>query len=149
MRVAFKLLRMGSKLPERGTPQSGALDVYAPESGEIEARSKKLVGLGIAHQIEDDGWAANFKLQALLIPRSGLALKKGIRIFFAPCLVDNDYRGEIMILIENTNDHKFAWLKHERLCQIAYVPMFMGEVVEALMLDETERGSGGFGSTGK
>lgn len=156
MRVEIKLLREGSKLPKRGTPQSGALDVFAPESGEIEGKSKKLIGLGIAHQIVDEtgDFSGNlqhplFTLQAFLIPRSGLAVNKGIRIFFGPCLVDNDYRGEIKVYVENTTDHKFTWLRGDRLCQIAYLPMFNGEVAEVKELGETQRGDGGFGSTGK
>lgn len=152
MRIEFKLLREGSKLPKRGTPQSGALDVFAPESGEIEGKSKKLIGLGIAHQIVDDCDGRPqpfFNLQAFLIPRSGLAVNKGIRIFFGPCLVDNDYRGEIKVYVENTTDHKFTWLRGDRLCQIAYLPMFNGEVAEVKELGETQRGDGGFGSTGK
>jgi dUTP pyrophosphatase len=147
--VNFKLLRSGSKLPKRGTEHSGAFDIYAPENGSIAPHERKKIPTGIAHDISPvvDG-LDSFTLQGLLIPRSGLATK-GIRLFFAPCLIDADYRGEIIIGLENLTDEEFHWEAGDRLVQIAYVPMYMGSAGLVQELSETSRGAGGFGHTGK
>jgi dUTP pyrophosphatase len=89
------------------------------------------------------------QLQGILIPRSGLAAKQKLRLFFAPCLIDHDYRGEIHAMLENQSEDTVRWSMGERICQIGYVPMYMGPVQEVAELSETERGSGGFGSTGR
>lgn len=159
--VKFKLLRPGSVLPKRGTPDSGALDIFAPVEGCILPGERQMVPTGLAHEVNGnwriplinvhDGDRMHeiaFKLQGVLIPRSGLASKKGIRLFFAPCLIDFDYRGEITVLIENQGDDVVYWKTGDRLCQIAYMPMYMGDVAAVEELTATVRGAGGFGSTG-
>ena len=108
--VQFKLVHPEAKCPQRGTSHSGAFDFYAPEGGRLEPMERKTIGTGLAHQINPAfrGLAiplvegsnlpnasrnGMFQLQGIMIPRSGLAAKKGIRLFFAPCLIDHDYRG--------------------------------------------------------
>lgn len=161
--IKFKLMRDGAQLPKRGTDGSGGFDIYAPEDGFLDPGEKRLIPSGVAHELpglvyvalapaDDEGIhrAAEvpFKLQGVLFDRSGLGGKKGIRLSFA-CLIDNDYRGEILLSIENASQSPFAWKQGERLCQICYVPMYAGEVGETKTLDETLRGADGFGSTGK
>jgi len=162
--VQFKLLHTGSALPVRGTSHSGAFDIVSPTSGQVRSGKTLLFGLGIAHQIHDDNlflpvqshaadgtWKqinVPFRLQGILIPRSGLAAKKKVRMFFAPCLIDHDYRGEIHAMIENMGDKVLRWEAGDRICQIAYLPAYMGPIMEVFNLSETDRGSGGFGSTG-
>lgn len=169
--VKFKLLRPGSMLPRRGTETSGAFDIFAPEAGTLHPGQRGMIPTGLAHEVCEgytvpvyapdspnatSGALYNhhhkemipFTLQGLLMPRSGLASKKGIRLFFAPCLIDADYRGELGIMLENMSDEPLHWEQGDRLVQIAYVPMYMGPAEVAEDLKPTARGTGGFGSTG-
>lgn len=146
--IQFKLLHQGATLPKRGTSGSGAFDIAAPESGVIGPLERKLISTGLAHQIHAEAETPYFKLNGLLISRSGLASNKGIKLFFDPCLIDTDYRGEIKLLLENCTDVPFSWNQGDRLCQIAYMPFFMGECEETFVLEATDRGEGGFGHTG-
>jgi dUTP pyrophosphatase len=161
--VQFKLLHPEAKCPQRGTSHSGALDIFVPTSGEIWPGQTMLVGTGLAHRVHpgyqtlmkiysDDmtQWQevpVPFQLQGLLFGRSGLATKYKIRPSFAPCLIDADYRGEIKLSLENVGDDVFRWQAGDRLCQIMYVPTYMGEICITDTLDATERGEGGFGHT--
>lgn len=149
--IGFKLLSKEARLPRRATARSGAFDFFAPCSGAVQPGKNINIPIGVAHQLltpQDSNWPSELALQGLVLSRSGLAAKKGIRLFYEG-LVDHDYRGEIHICIENTTRNAFYWAAGDRLCQMLYVPCWMGEGVEIFDLDETERGTGGFGSTGK
>lgn len=164
--VQFKMLHRDSAslLPERGTSHAGAFDIKAPSAGLVEPGDTLLYGLGLAHQIHDDDLSFSinsraadgthrqievpFRLQGFLIPRSGLASKRKVRLFFAPCLIDHDYRGEIHVMIENAGEKPLVWSKGDRICQLGYIPMYMGPVMAVDTLTETERGTGGLGHTG-
>jgi dUTP pyrophosphatase len=89
------------------------------------------------------------QFHGLLISRSGLAAKQGVKLYFDPCLIDHDYRGEIKALLYNGGTEPYEWQQGERLCQIGYLPFYMGEAALSTQLSATHRGSGGFGSTGK
>jgi dUTP pyrophosphatase len=160
--INIKLVRPGAKLPHRATPTSGAFDCYAPEAGFINVGERKQVFLGFAHDISANLdmiptsalWGTPnrhqvYQLQGLLISRSGLANRHGVKLFFDPCLIDHDYRGEISAILTNLGTNTYHWQQHERLCQIAYVPFFMGGLTLTDTLTTTDRGEGGFGSTGK
>jgi dUTP pyrophosphatase len=168
--IKFKLMRDGAQLPKRGTDGSGGFDFFAPEDGSLAAGEKRLIPSGIAHEIPAklylplwgayDSGAFEFstpfpqqvvipvKIQGILFDRSGLGGKKNIRLSFA-CLIDNDYRGEIWLSLENHGTESFSWKRGDRLTQIAYVPVYAGEVAETKNLSDTHRGEGGFGSTGR
>ena len=160
--LQFKLMRPGAALPVRATDGSGAFDFVSPEDGFLDPGEKRLFPSGIAHDMPGEltlrlnvgspnGFKAlevPFKLQGILFDRSGLGGKKGIRLSFA-CLIDNDYRGEILLSLENHSPNPFSWKRGDRLCQIAYVLMYAGPSAETYTLSETNRGAGGFGSTGK
>jgi dUTP pyrophosphatase len=155
--IKFKLMRPGAQLPKRGTEGSGAFDLYAPEDGHLEIGEKKLIPSGVAHELPGlvllptqncDELHLPFKMQGFLFDRSGLGGKKGIRLSFA-CLIDNDYRGEIFLSIENQSGEKFDWKKGDRLVQIVYVLAYAGEAALVETLTDTHRGEGGFGSTGR
>lgn len=166
--IKFKLMRPGAILPKRATDGSGAFDFFAPESGNLVPGEKKLIPSGIAHDMPGDLYLKLYhldpdcmggdsydtqydipiRIQGILFDRSGLGGKSGIRLSFA-CLIDNDYRGEILLSLENHSNKFFRWEAGMRLCQIAYVPMFAGRGQETTVLSTTERGVGGFGSTGK
>lgn len=149
--IGFKLLCEGARLPQRATRSSGAFDFYAPRAGAVQPGKSVNIPVGVAHQLltpEDSKWPSELALQGLVLSRSGLATKSGIRLFYEG-LVDHDYRGEIHICIENTSRNMFLWAAGDRLCQMLYIPCWMGDGVEITELDETERGTGGFGSTGR
>lgn len=158
--VKFKLLNANAKLPTRGTDGSGAFDFYAPENGYIAPGEQRFIPTGIAHDLPlelrvrcdlgslDSHILLPFRLQGILFDRSSMGGKFGIRLSFA-CLIDNDYRGEIKLKLENYGDQPFTWKKDDRLCQIAYVLTYAGRAEETKELDETSRGDGGFGSTGR
>jgi len=160
--VQFKLMRPGAQLPKRGTDGSGAFDFFVPEDGSLFPGDKKLIPSGVAHEMPGEIWLSlagrdgdgpvvarefPFRLQGILFDRSGLGHKKGIRLSFTG-LIDNDYRGEIFLSMENTSSEYFAWKAGERLCQIGYTLMYAGATAATETLDETARGAGGFGSTG-
>jgi dUTP pyrophosphatase len=151
--IKFKLLRPGAKLPHRATSTSGAFDLYAPEAGFVLVGERKPIPLGIAHEIpkglDFNTEVAAFQLHGLLISRSGLSVKHGVKLFFDPGLIDHDYRGEIILLMTNLGTKTYHWQQHERLAQIAYVPFFMGDVEAVEELTTTDRGEGGLGSTGR
>ncbi len=157
--VKFKLMRPGAKLPKRGTDGSGAFDFYAPERTVLQVGEKKLISSGIAHDLPGEFLLSPssrepvpfcylpFRLQAILFDRSGLGGKKGVRLSFA-CLIDNDYRGEIKLSMENLGTEAQVWEAGDRLCQILYVLAYSGGAGEVEELSSTARGEGGFGSTG-
>lgn len=161
--VKFKLIHPGATLPTRGTDGSGGFDFYAPEDGELKVGEKKLIPTGVAHELPGPVYLAlapadaqggihgahevPFRFQGILFDRSGLGGKKGVRLSFA-CLIDNDYRGDILLSIENQGPATIKWETGNRLCQIAYVLMYAGGCSRVDELSDTKRGVGGFGSTG-
>lgn len=148
--IQFKLLREGAKLPKRATEQSGAFDIYAPCDGCLEPGEFINFPIGVAHQISDHLHVPlGFRLQGLMIPRSGFATRHGIRLFYEG-LIDHDYRGEIHACLENASSKSFEWKEGERICQIVYILAWMGPALELEGdLEPTDRGAGGFGSTGR
>ena len=86
--------------------------------------------------------------EAQVRPRSGLALKHGITVLNTPGTIDADYRGEIMVLLINLSDKDFVINSGERIAQMVIARHEQGELIEVETLDETERGSGGYGHTG-
>lgn len=153
--IHFKLLSPTATLPRRATDGSGGFDLYASEKGIIFPGERKFIATGVAHDLPDIVLSLDdsisvvqeFKLQGILLDRSGLG-SKGIRLSFKG-LVDFDYRGEIKLSVENTSQEPYSWEIGTRICQIAYIPMYVGPAEEVKELSETQRGDGGFGSTGK
>jgi dUTP pyrophosphatase len=158
--VKFKLLNPNAKLPIRGTDGSGAFDFFAEVDGSIAPGEQQFILTGIAHDLPaemrvhlyagDDSThgLVPFRLQGILFDRSSMGGKHGIRLSFA-CLIDNDYRGEVKLKLENYGGQPFSWKRGERLCQIAYVLTYAGRAEGTKELDKTARGDGGFGSTGR
>lgn len=138
-------------LPAYGTKGSAAQDVqaYIPSKGNGEQRSiiiepgeRALVPTGLFLEIPE-----GFELQVR--PRSGLALKHGITVLNSPGTIDSDYRGELGIILVNTSKEQYKVLHSERIAQISLYPTYTIDWEETTELEETERGEGGFGSTGK
>ena len=128
-------------LPSYETAGSAGMDVRAAEQMVIAPGERGLVGTGLAFAIPE-----GYEIQVR--PRSGLALKKGIGIPNSPGTIDSDYRGELKVILLNHGKEDFAVERGDRIAQIVVAPVQRGILVEVADLDETQRGSGGFGSTG-
>jgi|TARA_R110002049_G_scaffold10784_7_gene52342 dUTP pyrophosphatase len=128
-------------LPSYETSGSAGMDVRAAENMVIAPGHRGLVGTGLAFAIPQ-----GYEIQVR--PRSGLALKKGIGVPNSPGTIDSDYRGELKIILLNHGEEDFIIERGDRIAQIVVAPVQRGILVEVADLDETQRGSGGFGSTG-
>ena len=117
------------------------MDVRAAEALTIAPGNRGLVGTGFAFAIPQ-----GYEVQVR--PRSGLALKKGISVLNTPGTIDSDYRGEIKVILANLGDEDFVIERGDRIAQIVVAPVQRGDLIEVADLDETRRGTGGFGSTG-
>lgn len=135
--------KSNNKLPEYATSMSAGFDLRAnlEESVTLKAGDRMLIGTGLFIALEP-GYEAQVR------PRSGLALKKGITVLNAPGTIDADYRGEVGVILYNTSKEDFIIEPGERIAQmvIAKYEQISWEQVE--VLDETERGNGGYGHTG-
>ena len=143
MELAFKRLDDRAVLPERAHDGDAGLDLRALDGGAIAAGERLRVGTGLAVAIPD-GHAG------LVVPRSGLASRHGVTVANAPGLIDSGYRGELQVLLLNTSpDERFEFDAGERIAQLVIVPVALPTTAESSSLDETSRGGGGFGSSGR
>ncbi|MBO5824130.1 MAG: dUTP diphosphatase [Prevotella sp.] len=131
------------QLPAYATPQSAGMDLRAniEEPVVLHPMERKLIGTGL-HIALPEGYEAQIR------PRSGLALKHGITVLNSPGTVDADYRGEVMVLLINLSDKDFVVNDGERIAQMVIAKHEQGDFIEVEVLDETERGEGGYGHTG-
>jgi len=131
-----------ARLPTRAYPGDAGLDLYALEAAELAPGARASVRTGIAVEIPD-GHAG------LVLPRSGLAARHGIALVNAPGLIDAGYRGEIVVLLLNTDrELTVALAAGERVAQLVLIRIETPNVREVDVLALSERGSGGFGSSG-
>lgn len=145
MTVKVKRLRNSAKLPTRGTAGAAGMDLYAciDESVTIEPGGLKIIPTGIAIALPDSNVAA------FLYARSGLGVKHGICLSNGVGVVDSDYRGEVCVGLCNVSDTPYTIEPQERIAQMVIAPVAVAELTETDELDDTDRGEGGFGSTGK
>jgi dUTP pyrophosphatase len=140
--LAVRRLDPAATLPTRAHDGDAGLDLYAGESATVWAGQRASVGTGIALEIPR-GHAG------LVLPRSGLAARHGIALVNAPGLIDAGYRGEVRILLLNTDaEEHFEISPGDRIAQLLLVPFAGAEPVEVEELATSERGEGGFGSSG-
>lgn len=144
MKLNVKKLDEKAILPTYGSACAAGADLYALSDGAIEIKSGEttLVHTGIAMQIPD-GYVG------LIYARSGLATKRGLAPANKVGVIDSDYRGEIMVALHNHCAVTQTVENGERIAQIVIAPYLTVDFCETDTLDETERGAGGFGSTGK
>jgi len=137
-------LAPGARLPTRATEGDAGLDLYAAEPLRLEpAGGRGSVGTGIAIEIPP-GHAG------LVLPRSGLAAKHGIAVTNAPGLIDSGYRGELRVLLLNTDPAEaFEIDAGDRIAQLLVTPFAVAEPIEVTTLAESVRGDAGFGSSGR
>ena len=134
----------GLALPAYETPLSAGMDLRAAVTTElfIEPGARALIPTGLAIALP-----AGFEAQVR--PRSGLAIKHGITCLNSPGTIDADYRGEIQVILINHGDAPFPVKRGDRIAQMVIAPVTQATWSEVDALDETARGAGGFGSTGK
>ncbi|MGN1139235.1 MAG: dUTP diphosphatase [Ruminococcus sp.] len=145
MNIKIKKLRENAKIPTRGTQGSAGMDLYACIDSEITIAPNelKIIPTGIAIALPSSDVAA------FLYARSGLGVKHGICLSNGVGVVDSDYRGEICVGLCNVSDKPYTISQNERIAQMVIAPVVTAEFTETDDLDETSRGVGGFGSTGK
>jgi dUTP pyrophosphatase len=132
-----------ARLPSRAHDGDAGLDLYASEAAHIGPGERWSVGTGIALEIPM-GHAG------LVLPRSGLAREHGIALVNAPGLIDSGYRGEVRVLLLNTDPAEtFRVDAGDRIAQLVLTPIALAEPVEAEVLADSARGGGGFGSSGR
>lgn len=143
MELRVSRLDEGARLPTRAHPGDAGLDLYASEAAHIGPGERWSVGTGIAVEIPA-GHAG------LVLPRSGLAREHGVSLANSPGLIDSGYRGELRVLLLNNDPAEtFRVEAGDRIAQLLLTPIALAEPVEATVLSESARGSGGFGSSGR
>jgi dUTP pyrophosphatase len=131
----------GLPLPAYATAHAAGMDVVSAEELVLEPGARHAVATGFALAIPE-----GYEVQVR--PRSGLALKHGISLPNTPGTIDADYRGELKIILINLGDRPFPIARGDRVAQLVVSPVQLASFTEVDSLDETVRGSGGFGSTG-
>ena len=142
--VKVKKLDSKASLPSYGTASAAGADLYALLDGEITVKPDEtvLVHTGIALEIPEG-------FVGLVYARSGIATKRGLAPANKVGVIDSDYRGEILVALHNHSKTDQTVTNGERIAQLVIAPYLTANFVEAQQLDETLRGEGGFGSTGK
>jgi len=142
--IALKRLPHGEglPLPSYATPGAAGMDVVAAESLTLAPGARHAVATGFAIAIPP-----GYEVQVR--PRSGLALKHGITCLNSPGTIDEDYRGEVKVILANLGDAPFEIARGERIAQLVPAPVQRARFREVDDLDATARGAGGFGSTGR
>lgn len=143
MRVNIKKLNENAKIPTYGSEYAAGADLYACTDGDtvILPGETKLIGTGLAIEVP-------LGYGAFIYARSGLASKRGLAPANKVGVVDADYRGEIMVALHNHSSEAQTVLRGERIAQMVIAPFLAAEFCEVESLSDTQRGSGGFGSTG-
>jgi dUTP pyrophosphatase len=143
MELPILKLAENAIIPTRGHPGDAGLDLFSIEPAHLGPGERWSVGTGIAVEIPD-GHAG------LVLPRSGLAREHGIALVNSPGLIDAGYRGEVRVLLLNTDPAETVRIEAgARIAQLVVTPVATPEPVEAAVLSDTARGAGGFGSTGR
>ena len=142
MKLKIKKLNSNAVIPIYQTKEAAGFDLHSIEDVILKIGERKLISTGLAFEIE-------YGYEVQIRPRSGLAFKYGITVLNTPGTIDSDYRGEIKVLLINLGEKDFEIKKGDRIAQAIVTPVIQAEIVEVESLSETDRGSGGFGSTGK
>lgn len=143
--LKIKKVRENAKIPTRATSGSAGLDLYAciDEPITLNKGDKAVIPTGIAIGLDDPHYAA------FIHSRSGLAIKHGIALLNSVGVIDSDYRGEVCVGVIKLTEEPYTIQPFERVAQMVIKPVELPEIVEVEELDDTERGAGGFGSTGR
>lgn len=143
--MKLQILRLphseGLSLPTYATAGSAGMDLRSAEALTLKPGARALVATGIAIALPEH-------YEAQVRPRSGLAVKHGITVLNSPGTIDADYRGEIKVPLINLGTEDFVIARGDRIAQMVVCPVTLADLVEVESLDDTERGAGGFGSSG-
>lgn len=151
--IKFKKLHPNAKMPTYGTEEAAGLDLYAViDNGKnfsgqnktvtyILPKETKIINTGIAIEIPNNCFGG-------IYPRSGLAIKKGLNLANSTAVIDSDYRGEIKVALYNQSNETQRIENGDRIAQLVIQPYIKTKLEETDELSETDRGNGGFGSTG-
>jgi dUTP pyrophosphatase len=142
--IRLKRLPNGEGLPAPAyaSPGAAGLDVVSAETLTLDPGARHAVATGFAVAIPE-----GYEIQVR--PRSGLAARHGITCLNTPGTVDSDYRGEVKVILANLGDRPFEVVRGERIAQLVPAPVQRATFIETEELDDTARGAGGFGSTGR
>ena len=141
MTLGFKRIHPDATLPAYAHASDAGMDVRSVEDLTIAAGRRALVHTGLVMELP-------LGYEAQVRPRSGLALKHGITVLNTPGTIDAGYRGEVGVILANFGDADFVVKKGDKVAQIVIAPVTQPEIVEVADVNETDRGAGGFGSTG-
>lgn len=143
--LKVKKVRKNAQLLHRATPGSAGMDLYACIDSDITINPGeiKVIPTGLAIGLEDPNYVA------YIYARSGLSIKHGITLANCVGVIDSDYRGEVCVGLTNISQNSYTITPNERIAQLVIAPICMCNIIEVQELDNTERGMGGFGSTGK
>ena len=141
MTLRFKRIHPDAVLPSYAHPSDAGMDVRSVEALTLAPGKRALVHTGLVMLLPP-------RYEAQVRPRSGLALKNGVTVLNAPGTVDSGYRGEVGVILINLGEDDFQVRKGDKVAQLVIAPVTQPEIVETAEVDETDRGAGGFGSTG-
>ena len=147
--AAVKIRRLqhaeGLPLPAYQTSDAAGMDLLAAVAADapviLKRGGRALVPTGLVFELPSG-------MEAQVRPRSGLAVKFGVTVLNSPGTIDADYRGEVSVILINHGDQPFAIQRGDRIAQLVLMPVMRAKIVESAFLTETQRGAGGFGSTG-
>ena len=142
MTLRFRKIHPDAALPAYAHPSDAGMDVRSVDELVIPAGGRALVHTGLVMLLPP-------MFEAQVRPRSGLALKHGVTVLNTPGTIDSGYRGEVGVILANFGETDFTVRKGDKIAQLVIAPVTQPEVAETDVIDETDRGSGGFGSTGK
>ena len=142
MSLEIARLKESAILPVRATIDAAGMDLFAAETVTLDPGQRCLIGTGIAIALQP--WHVGF-----VCPRSGMALRDRVTVLNAPGVIDPDYRGEVGVILINLGADAFTIQRGERIAQLVLAPVTRLAWSEVDALDETSRGAGGFGSTGR
>ena len=141
MTLAFKRIHSDAVLPAYAYKSDAGMDVRSVADIVIAPGKRALVPTGLV-MLLPPGYEAQVR------PRSGLALKNGVTVLNTPGTIDSGYRGEVGVILANFGDTDFVVKKGDKIAQIVIAPVTQPDIVESETIDSTDRGAGGFGSTG-
>ena len=141
MLVKFKKLSTTAKIPEYAHPTDSGMDLFSDRQMIIPAGGRALVPTGVAVALPPN-------TEGQVRSKSGLALKSGIMVLNSPGTIDTNYRGEIGVILFNTSDQDYEVAMGQKIAQLVVCPFYTCATIEVDDLDSTDRGNGGFGSTG-
>ncbi len=141
MRVLFRKIDPAAALPEYAHPGDAGMDVRSVEDKTIPQGGRALVRTGLVMMLPPDA-------EAQVRSRSGLAIKYGVAVLNSPGTIDAGYRGEVGVILANFGEEPFHVEKGMKIAQIVVAPVVRAVIAETDEIDSTDRGAGGFGSTG-